>query len=215
MTTQVDRGEIDGRQARHSSGPKTTGGKSRSRFNAVKHGCRARSAILPGEDPQAFEDRLDAWIGKFRPADPVELYLVERRRPRLLAARPGRPRRGGSPRRRVRRGRRAPGPQGRPAGGRPLPRPRPRHRHAPASRPLRRRRGPRSPGPWTRSMRTTPPTWSPPWKPPPMAAPGCGTGGSTWRGSSSGGGPGSRSTGCGRSACWASSRWTSSRMSGC
>ncbi len=78
MTTQVDRGEIDGRQARHSSGPKTTGGKSRSRFNAVKHGCRARSAILPGEDPQAFEDRLDAWIGKFRPADPVELYLVER-----------------------------------------------------------------------------------------------------------------------------------------
>jgi hypothetical protein len=77
MTTQVDRGEIDGRRARHSSGPKTPGGKSRSRFNAVKHGCRARSAILPGEDPHAYQDRLDAWIGKFRPADPVELYLVE------------------------------------------------------------------------------------------------------------------------------------------
>ncbi len=78
MTTQLDRGEIDGRRARHSSGPKTPGGKSRSRFNAVKHGCRARSAILPGEDPHAYQDRLDAWIGKFRPADPVELYLVER-----------------------------------------------------------------------------------------------------------------------------------------
>ena len=53
-------------------------GKERSRFNAVKHGCRARLPILPGEDPAAYQDRLDAWIGKFGPRDAVELYLVER-----------------------------------------------------------------------------------------------------------------------------------------
>ena len=31
----------------------------------------------PARTPTRTEDRLDAWIGKFRPADPVELYLVE------------------------------------------------------------------------------------------------------------------------------------------
>jgi len=33
----------------------------RSKFNAVTHGMRAESLVLPGEDPQAIEDRRDAW----------------------------------------------------------------------------------------------------------------------------------------------------------
>ena len=33
--------------------------------------------ILPGEDPEAYRHRLDAWIGKFQPGDDVELYLVQ------------------------------------------------------------------------------------------------------------------------------------------
>jgi hypothetical protein len=78
MTTAIDRAEINRRNAARSTGPRTPEGKSRSRFNAVKHGCRARLTILPGEDPDAYRQRLDGWIGKFRPDDDVELYLVER-----------------------------------------------------------------------------------------------------------------------------------------
>src|SRR5262249_45425907 len=48
------------------------------RLNAVKHGCRARLPILPGEDPEVYQDRLDAWLDKFAPGDAVEHYLVQR-----------------------------------------------------------------------------------------------------------------------------------------
>ncbi len=78
MTTTIDRAEISRRNGSKSKGPSSARGKSRSRFNAVKHGCRARLPILPGEDPDAYQRRLDAWIGKFQPGDDVELYLVER-----------------------------------------------------------------------------------------------------------------------------------------
>ena len=72
------RAEINRRNAQRSTGPRSQAGKERSRFNALKHGCRARLPILPGEDPEAYQDRLDAWIDKFRPRDAVEPYLVER-----------------------------------------------------------------------------------------------------------------------------------------
>ncbi len=78
MTSTIDRAEINRRNARKSTGPRTTEGKARSRFNAVKHGCRAKLPVLPGEDPEAYERRLDAWIDKFAPRDAVEHYLVER-----------------------------------------------------------------------------------------------------------------------------------------
>ena len=76
MITASERAEINRRNAQRSTGPRE--GKARSRFNAVKHGCRAKLPILPGEDPQVYQDRLDAWTGKFDPRDPVEAYLVER-----------------------------------------------------------------------------------------------------------------------------------------
>ena len=72
------RAEINRRNAQRSTGPKSQAGKERSRFNALKHGCRARLPILPGEDPDAYQDRLDAWIDKFQPRDAVETYMVER-----------------------------------------------------------------------------------------------------------------------------------------
>ena len=79
-TTEIPptRAEINRRNAQRSTGPKTQAGKERSRFNALKHGCRARLPILPGEDPEAYQDRLDAWIDKFQPRDAVEAYMVER-----------------------------------------------------------------------------------------------------------------------------------------
>ena len=78
MTTTVDRAEINRRKAARSTGPRSPQGKMRSRFNAVKHGCRARLPILPGEDPAVYQDRLETWVDKFAPRDAVEHYLVER-----------------------------------------------------------------------------------------------------------------------------------------
>ncbi len=74
----LTRAEINRRNAQRSTGPKTQAGKERSRFNALKHGCRAKLPILPGEDPEAYQERLDAWIDKFQPRDAVETYMVER-----------------------------------------------------------------------------------------------------------------------------------------
>jgi hypothetical protein len=78
VTTTIDRAEINRRNSMRSTGPRTPEGKARSRFNAVKHGCRARLPILPGEDPAVYQDRLDTWVDKFAPRDAVEHYLVER-----------------------------------------------------------------------------------------------------------------------------------------
>ncbi len=78
MTTTIDRAEINRRNSLRSTGPKSPEGKQRSKFNAVKHGMSAATPVLPGEDPDAFRDRLDAWAGALDPGDVVEQFLVER-----------------------------------------------------------------------------------------------------------------------------------------
>ena len=78
MTTTIDRAEINRRNSMRSTGPKSPEGKLRSKFNAVKHGMSAATPVLPGEDPDAFRDRLDAWAGALDPDNVVEQFLVER-----------------------------------------------------------------------------------------------------------------------------------------
>ncbi len=75
--TRPDRAEINRRNAQKSTGPRTPEGKNRSRFNAVKHGMTARTLVLPGEDPDALQERLDSWIGNLQPQNDVEQFLVE------------------------------------------------------------------------------------------------------------------------------------------
>jgi hypothetical protein len=60
--TKPDRAEINRRNAARSTGPRTPEGKSRSRLNALKHGLTARTLVLPGEDPEAFRGRLEAFV---------------------------------------------------------------------------------------------------------------------------------------------------------
>ena len=74
---KLDRAEINRRNAQKSTGPRTPEGKNRSRFNAVKHGMTARTLVLPGEDPDALQERLDSWIGNLQPQNEVEQFLVE------------------------------------------------------------------------------------------------------------------------------------------
>jgi hypothetical protein len=66
------------RNARKSTGPRTTSGKARSRMNALKHGLDARTLILPGEDEAAYRARLDAFQAEVRPRNSLEESLVER-----------------------------------------------------------------------------------------------------------------------------------------
>ena len=76
--TSSRRAEANRRNARRSTGPRTPAGKGRSRFNAVKHGMRAQSLVLPGEDPDALKARQDAWVADLRPTGEVEHFLVSR-----------------------------------------------------------------------------------------------------------------------------------------
>src|SRR5262249_10729181 len=61
--------------SKRSTGPKCT---ERSRYNALKHGLRAKSPILPGEDAEALRARHEAFHASIAPQDEVERLLVER-----------------------------------------------------------------------------------------------------------------------------------------
>ncbi|HZW31568.1 MAG TPA: hypothetical protein VFF52_12725, partial [Isosphaeraceae bacterium] len=76
-TTAAERAEISRRNGRKSCGPRTPEGKDRSKFNALKHGLDARTPVLPGEDPEAYRRRIEAWTADFRPRNEAERFLVE------------------------------------------------------------------------------------------------------------------------------------------
>jgi hypothetical protein len=50
----------------------------RASYNALKHGMRAKSLILPGEDADAFNARMQEWAASLEPRDDVERFLVQR-----------------------------------------------------------------------------------------------------------------------------------------
>ena len=70
--------EANRRNAEKSCGPRSDEGKSRSRLNALKHGMRAKILVLPGEDQEACQGRVDGWIDSLGPRNDVEHYLAER-----------------------------------------------------------------------------------------------------------------------------------------
>ena len=70
--------EANRRNAQKSTGPKSAEGKSRSRLNGLKHGMRANLLVLPGEDAEACQGRVDGWIDSLKPRDEAEQYLAER-----------------------------------------------------------------------------------------------------------------------------------------
>jgi len=65
------------RNALLSTGPRSEEGKAVSRFNALKTGIQAHSQIIPGEDPGALEELAAGYTLQFRPATPVERFLVD------------------------------------------------------------------------------------------------------------------------------------------
>src|SRR6185312_4642371 len=73
--TSSRRTDANRRNSMRSNGPRCT---EKTRFNALKHGLRAKSPILPGEDPEALRTRHDAFTASIAPQDEVERLLVDR-----------------------------------------------------------------------------------------------------------------------------------------
>ena len=70
------RREVNRTNSQKSTGPRTGAGKSRSKLNGLKHGLRAATLVLPGEDPEALERRFDAWTEELDPRTDLERYFV-------------------------------------------------------------------------------------------------------------------------------------------
>src|SRR4051812_8598609 len=62
--------------AQRSTGPRTEQGKMRSKFNGLIHGCSAHEVLLPGEDPEPLQQRLDAWLDDLGARTAPERYFA-------------------------------------------------------------------------------------------------------------------------------------------
>jgi AcrR family transcriptional regulator len=69
--------EANLRNAQHSTGPRTQEGKNRVSLNALKHGLTAKTVVLPGEDQDAYLEKLAAWKADFPPRNEVEEAVIE------------------------------------------------------------------------------------------------------------------------------------------
>ena len=63
--------------AKHSTGPRTAEGKQHSSQNALKHGLCALDPLIPGEDPEAFQEHFCEIKLDLQPASAIESNLVE------------------------------------------------------------------------------------------------------------------------------------------
>ena len=77
MVVSAAKIEANRRNARKSTGPRTEEGKKRSNMNALKHGCRAETLVLPEEDPQELEDRRGGWTASLGPRCELEQRAVD------------------------------------------------------------------------------------------------------------------------------------------
>ncbi|MBV8608817.1 MAG: hypothetical protein JO034_15320, partial [Singulisphaera sp.] len=74
--SEEQRREVNKKNSQLSTGPRTEAGKAKSKLNGLKHGLRAATLVLPGEDPEALQHRLDAWTDELDPQTDLERYFV-------------------------------------------------------------------------------------------------------------------------------------------
>lgn len=77
MSVAIDHSARNRSNARHSTGPQTIEGKARSSKNAVKYGIFCKDLVLPGEDPELFEQFKRDMLKSLGPRDMLELELAE------------------------------------------------------------------------------------------------------------------------------------------
>jgi hypothetical protein len=59
-----------------STGQRTESGKQRSSRNSLRHGLTARTAVLPTEDPEAYQRHIQQFLDEYAPATGTETQLV-------------------------------------------------------------------------------------------------------------------------------------------
>src|SRR5437762_11963832 len=69
--------EANRRNALQSTGPKTPEGKAAVRLDALRHGLRARTVVLPGEKPEEFQQLCDDLETEWSPKSRTEQFYVE------------------------------------------------------------------------------------------------------------------------------------------
>jgi hypothetical protein len=65
------------RNAQRSTGPNTPEGKAAIKFNSLKHGMTAVTAVLPHEDADSYNELRESFLSTYKPANAVEASLVE------------------------------------------------------------------------------------------------------------------------------------------
>jgi hypothetical protein len=73
----TDRAAANRANSQHSTGPRIEAGKQRSSLNALRHGLTASTAVLPSEDPAAYEQHCRQFQNEYQPANPTETQLVQ------------------------------------------------------------------------------------------------------------------------------------------
>src|SRR5437879_8187552 len=71
---QIDANRLN---AQKSTGPNTPEGRDAVRFNALRHGLRAKHAVLENENEQEFQEMLAAFEAEHQPTGPTENLLVQ------------------------------------------------------------------------------------------------------------------------------------------
>ena len=61
-----------------STGPRTAAGRAVSLQNAIRHGLRAEHTVIPGEDPEEFNQFRQLMLDDLAPAGALEVMLTDR-----------------------------------------------------------------------------------------------------------------------------------------
>src|ERR1700724_3851447 len=69
--------EANRRNSQKSTGPKTPEGKAAVSMNALRHGLRARTVVLPGEDSTEFHQLCNDLEVEWTPQSRTEQFYVE------------------------------------------------------------------------------------------------------------------------------------------
>src|SRR5258707_8197582 len=69
--------EANRRNSQKSTGPKTLEGKAAVSMNALRHGLRARSIVLPGENREEFNQLCNDLEVEWNPQSRTEQFYVE------------------------------------------------------------------------------------------------------------------------------------------
>src|SRR3984957_5145252 len=74
--SEARRAAVNRANPMHPTGPRTEPGKQRSSQNALNHGLTARTAVLPTEDPEAYQRHIQQFLDDSKPANSPETQLV-------------------------------------------------------------------------------------------------------------------------------------------